>query len=80
MSGPTKRSGMDYDAVRQAIKDAGGIGGQAQLAQRWGVSKQYVSQLAADETFPAPIGRAGVSDAWLMGACDEWKRAHDERG
>lgn len=68
-------SAMTYRTLRQHIERAGGIGGRTQLAERWGVSRQYVNRLAEDPTFPKAIGRVGMSDAYLLAECDEWREA-----
>jgi hypothetical protein len=68
---------MSGDAARDAIARAGGLFTLADLARRWGVTQQRVSQLAARDDFPAPIvtGETGATRVYLGVEVDAWRAA-----
>lgn len=41
-----------------------------------GLSRQRVSQLAAEDTFPAPVAMLSVGRVWLREDIEEWARQH----
>jgi hypothetical protein len=64
---------MDSRQVAAAIRAAGGLASQADLARRWRVSDARVGQLVALEGFPEPVGMVNDRPVWLAEECDGWK-------
>jgi hypothetical protein len=64
---------MDSREVAAAIRAAGGLANQADLARRWRVSDARVGQLVRLDGFPEPVGEVGGRPVWLAGECDGWK-------
>jgi len=51
--------------ARDAIAQAGGLHSIADLADRWGMTPQWVRQLVRRDGFPAPVLTAGGRELWL---------------
>lgn len=56
-----------------ALQAAGGLVGRQELAQRWGVSRQRIAQLVAEQDFPQSVGRANGGDVWLLDDVEAWR-------
>jgi predicted DNA-binding transcriptional regulator AlpA len=50
-----------------------GVASQADLARRWGLSRQRVHQLVREPAFPAPAGRVSGQPVWFAAEADEWR-------
>lgn len=48
---------------------------QLDIARRLGVTRQRVNQLAADDAFPAPLGKLGRSLVWDWAEVERWADA-----
>lgn len=66
--------------IRAAIKAAGGLGSVTDLARRWGVSRQRLSQLVGEDDFPKPVCEVNGRPVYLVGECDEWRQARPRTG
>lgn len=62
------------------LEQHGGLVGRAELATRWGVSRQRVAQLVAHTDFPEPVGRANGGDVWLLDECEAWRGSRRPAG
>lgn len=58
-----------------AISAAGGLASQADLARRWGMSRQRVHQLIPEPYFRAPAGLINRQPVWLPDEADHWYRS-----
>lgn len=65
--------------ARDAIADAGGLHNIADLADRWGITPQWVRQLVRRDWFPPPVMTAGGRELWLGDEADAAFIAHEER-
>lgn len=61
-----------FVAAREALAAADGLAGQVDLAARWGLSKQRVSQLVREPAFPRPVGVVAGRPVWLSAEADRW--------
>lgn len=50
--------------------------GQAEIADRLGVSRQRVQQLAAKANWPEPFDTLAMGKVWWIKDIDEWIRQH----
>jgi predicted DNA-binding transcriptional regulator AlpA len=50
--------------------------GQAEIADRLGVSRQRVQQLSAKPNWPEPFDTLAMGKVWWIKDIDEWIRAH----
>lgn len=68
--------------VRELIEQAGGLVGAAQMAERWGITRQGVHiAIKRNPDFPEPLpGLVGNSDAWLWNEVDAWWRGRHDAG
>jgi hypothetical protein len=57
--------------ARDAIAQAGGLHSIADLADRWGMTPQWVRQLVRRDGFPAPVLTAGGRELWLGDEADD---------
>jgi hypothetical protein len=48
---------------------------QLDIAERRGITKQRVAQLAARDDFPPPLGVLGRSTIWRWSPIERWARA-----
>jgi predicted DNA-binding transcriptional regulator AlpA len=65
---------ITVDDARVALATWDGLGSQADLAARWGVTRQRVWQLVREAGFPAPVGRVNGQAVWLVGEADDWRK------
>ena len=65
------------EEARRAIEACGGLVGRDSLHVLWGVSRQRVQQIiAANPTFPRPVGKVGVTYVYFWGEVSQWSRAN----
>ena len=65
--------------LRTAILESKGIGNQADLAKRYGISKQRVWQLVHEyPDFPPAVAEVGGRPVWALGEVDEWQASRLE--
>jgi hypothetical protein len=50
-----------------------GLASQADLARRWGITRQRVNQLTREPGFPAPGGEVNGQPVWFGAAADQWR-------
>jgi hypothetical protein len=60
----------DVDALRRAIREAGGLVTLADIARVWAVSTQRAHQIAAEPGFPEPIAEIGGRKIWATAQLD----------
>jgi hypothetical protein len=60
--------------VQDGIKRLGGLASQADLARRWGISRQRVHQLTRETGFPSPAGEVNGQPVWFVAAADQWRK------
>ena len=68
--------------LRAAIEANGGLHGAASVADKLGVSRERVRQLAQHESFPTPLTiriNGGQQPLWLGDEIDLWARRRKER-
>jgi hypothetical protein len=65
--------------VRRGLARHGGLCTAADLATRWGVTRQRVAQLSELEGFPEPIRTAGGTRLWLTSEADHWRNGRQGR-
>jgi hypothetical protein len=63
------------EQARELLAASGGLATSAELARRWGLCRQRVSQLAAEPSFPEPVVTVGRHSLWLVTEADTWQ--HD---
>jgi len=66
-------------SARDAIDAAGGLHSIGDLAERWGITKQWARMLARRDGFPAPVLTSGGRELWLGDEADAAFIAHEER-
>lgn len=54
------------------------IASAADLARRWGVSRQRVSRLIREDGFPAPVAEVSGHPVWATREADEWREKRRE--
>jgi hypothetical protein len=59
--------------LRQAIEACGGLFTRSGLADRWGVSKAYVSEVTAREDFPKHFEIDAGKPVWAGQDADDWR-------
>src|SRR4051812_27961443 len=52
-----------------------GLASPADLARRWGISRQRGWQLAREPDFPPPIGHVNCQPVYLVAEADEWRES-----
>lgn len=65
--------------ARDAIDAAGGLYAIGDLADRWGITKQWARVLTRRDGFPAPVLTAGGRELWFGNEADAAFVAHEER-
>lgn len=71
------------DAARNAARDldaAGGIVGQVDIAERWGVADSTVREHVARPDFPAVYAYIGRRPVWLSAEVDLWRSRRPRAG
>jgi predicted DNA-binding transcriptional regulator AlpA len=71
------------DAARSAARDldaAGGIVGQVDIAERWGVAESTVREHVARPDFPAVYANIGSRPVWLAAEIDLWRSRRPRAG
>jgi hypothetical protein len=63
--------------ARRAVARMGGLASQADLARRWGTSRQRVNQLTREPGFPAPGGEVNGQAVWFAAQADHWREYRD---
>jgi hypothetical protein len=58
--------------AQDRIKRLGGLASQADLARRYGITRQRVHQLAREPGFPEPAGHVSRQPVWFAAAADQW--------
>lgn len=53
--------------------------GLTEIAQRWGMSRQYVWTLTKWKGFPAPLARLAMGPVYLWVDVQRWREAHGGR-
>lgn len=67
---------MTTDDLRDAIKAAGGLLTQADIARRYSVSKERAAEIVSSAGYPAPLeGKIGRSLVWIGNEVDAWRSA-----
>lgn len=61
--------------LRDMIEGAGGLANQSDLARRWGIGRQWVSEVVQRDDFPAPVTSVGGRPVWSVAEADAWRRA-----
>jgi prophage regulatory protein len=61
-----------FSTVREILQGVGGLASQADLARRWGVSRQRVHLLTRDPGFPGPAARVSGRSVWIAAGADLW--------
>lgn len=61
------------DDLRRLIDKAGGLHTEADLARRWGVSRQRIRELTEMDDFPQPVLVIGRSKLYAGYECDTWR-------
>src|SRR5262245_57322054 len=64
--------------VREALQRVGALASQADLARRWGISRQRVHQLTREVDVPKPAATIGGQGAWIVEEVDAWFCHHEE--
>jgi hypothetical protein len=59
--------------IRRQLAAHGGLHSIADLARRWGVSKQRARELTMHPDFPKPILTAGGDRLWLASEADQFR-------
>jgi len=59
--------------AQDRINRLGGLASQADMARRWGISRQRVHQLVGGLRFPAVVGYVNGQAVWFAGAADQWR-------
>jgi hypothetical protein len=62
-----------FDAARAALAATDGLAGQVDLAERWGLSRQRVTQLVREPGFPEPVAVVAGHPVWLAAQADRWR-------
>jgi predicted DNA-binding transcriptional regulator AlpA len=63
-----------HQDARQALSEIGELASQADLARRWGLTRQRVHQLVREPAFPSPVARVSGQSVWLAHEADYWLR------
>ncbi len=62
------------DRAREALAATGGLASQADLARRWGMTRQRVFQMTREPAFPPPATQINGHAIWLVDEAEHWKR------
>lgn len=62
------------DELRDLIARAGGLVHKAELAKRWGVSRQRINELVAMPDFPQPVNPESRYKLYGWYECDAWRQ------
>lgn len=83
-------SEVDLDALRRAVERArraadelqaaGGVVGQADLANRWGISNAAVAVHTKRPDFPEPVAFVGTRPLWLAAEVDLYRHTPRKPG
>lgn len=68
------------DEIRSLIDAAGGLMTKADLAHRWGVSRQRVDELTAMPDFPPPIVTQGRAAWYAWHEVNAWRELERKPG
>jgi hypothetical protein len=55
------------------IEAAGGLATSAELAKRWGVSRQRGREIVAHPDFPAPVAEVSGRKVYAIAEADDWR-------
>lgn len=58
--------------LRTELERAGGLCSISDLADRWGVSKQWARVLVRRDGFPAPVFTHGARELWFADEADDF--------
>lgn len=58
--------------ARRTVARMGGLASQADLARRWGLTRQRVHQMIREPGFPAPGGQVNGQPVWFAAVADQW--------
>jgi hypothetical protein len=64
---------------RDAIEQAGGLYALSDLADRWGITRQWARVLMRRDGMPAPVLTAGGRELWFGYEADAAFTAHNTR-
>ncbi len=65
------------DELQRIIAEVGGLHTAADLARRWGVSRQAIDHMIAHHPdFPSPVLHIGRSAVYAGNDCAQWRTAH----
>lgn len=65
-------TGGRFASARDALASVEGLASQADLARRWGLSRQRVHELVREPQFPVPAAIVSGQPAWIAAEADEW--------
>jgi predicted DNA-binding transcriptional regulator AlpA len=62
----------EAEEARAAVTAVDGIASQADLARRWGYTRQRVHQMIREPAFPKPAGYVNGQAVWFAAEADRW--------
>lgn len=63
-----------HEQARAGIQVSGGLASQADLARRWGMSRQRVGILVRQPGFPEPAATVNGQPVWLADEAAIWRQ------
>lgn len=64
----------NHEQARAGIQISGGLASQADLARRWGMSRQRVGILVRQPGFPQPAAAVNGQPVWLADEAAIWRQ------